>query len=178
MSLKNQWLLNISMVVFSWLSLCFYGWRNIKRFLPATLLVLCLEAFNVQIGKKRKWWVFYNKPKSYISGELPFSIGPFFAFSMWVLKWSYGNFKQFLLLNAGFHVFFTFILISLMKKLKVIKLVNLNKFQFFLYFFYKAVFLYGFQYMIDNKKNGDSSNTFKKDNIVALPQTTDFTSEL
>ena len=39
------------MVVFSWSSLFFYGWRNIKKFLPATLLVLCLEVFNVQIKK-------------------------------------------------------------------------------------------------------------------------------
>lgn len=152
MSLKNQWLLNFAMIVFSWLSLSFYGWHNIKKFLPATLLVLCLEAFNVQIGKKRRWWLFYNKPKSYVTGELPFNVGPFFAFSMWVLKWSYGNFKQFLLLNAISHAFFAFILMSLMKKLKVIKLVRINNVQFFFYFFYKAFFLYRFQYMIENKK--------------------------
>ena len=48
---KNQWFLNIAMIAFSWLSLSFYGWRN-KKFLPTTLLVLCLEAFNVQIFKK------------------------------------------------------------------------------------------------------------------------------
>ena len=100
MSLKNQWLMNIAMVLLSWLSLFFFGKRNIKRFLPASVLVIFLEALNVQFGKKQKWWVFYNKPKSYISGELPFNIGPFFVFSMWVLKWIYGNFKQFLLLNG------------------------------------------------------------------------------
>ena len=60
------------------------------------------------LAKKRKWWVFYNKPKSYVSGELPFNIGPFFVFSMWVLKSSYGNFKWFLLLNAIIHTFFAF----------------------------------------------------------------------
>jgi hypothetical protein len=71
MSLKYQWLINIAMVLLSWLSLSFFGRRNIKRFLPASILVVFLEALNVQVGKRQKWWVFYNKPKSYISGELP-----------------------------------------------------------------------------------------------------------
>lgn len=152
MSLKNQWLMNIAMVLLSWLSLPFLGKRNIKRFLLASVLVIILEVLNVQFGKKQKWWVFYNKPKSYISGELPFNIGPFFVYSMWVLKWGYGNFKQFLLLNAIPNAFFAFILMRIMKKLKVVKLVRLNEFQFFLYFFYKAFFLYGFQYIIENKR--------------------------
>ena len=152
MSLKNQWLMNIAMVLLSWLSLFFIGKRNIKRFLPASVLVVFLEALNVQFGKKRKWWVFFNKPKSYVSGELPFNIGPFFVFSMWVLKSSYGNFKCFLLLNAIIHTFFAFILMKIMKKIKVVKLVRIDGFQFFFYYFYKAFLLYGFQYMIEKKR--------------------------
>ncbi|WP_227939524.1 hypothetical protein [Alkalihalobacillus deserti] len=152
MSLKNQWLINIAMVLLSWLSLSFLGRRNIKRFLPASILVVFLEALNVQVGKRQKWWTFYNKPKSYISGELPFNIGPFLVGSMWILKWTYGNFKQFLLLNAIINAFFAFILVRVMEKLKVAKLVRLNNFEFFLYFFYKAPLLYGFQYIINKKK--------------------------
>ena len=152
MSLKNQWLMNIAMVLLSWLSLSFLGKRHIKRFLPATALVVILEALNVQIGKKQKWWVFFNKPKSYVSGELPFNIGPFFVFSMWILKWGYGNLKWFLLLNAITHTFFVLILMKIMKKLKVVKVFRLNELQFFLYFFFKAFLLYGFQFMIENKR--------------------------
>ena len=141
------------MVLLSWLSLSFFGWRNIKRYLPASVLVVILEALNVQVGKKRKWWVFFNKPNSYISGEFPFNIGPFLVGSMWILKWTYGNFKQFILLNATVNAFFAFILVRLTEKLKVLKLVRLNNIQFFLYFFYKAFFLYGFQYIIERKRN-------------------------
>lgn len=157
MSLKNQWLMNIAMVLLSWLSLFFIGKRNIKRFLPASVLIFFVETINVQFAKKRKWWVFNNKPKSYVSGELPFNIGPFFAFSMWVLKSSYGNFKRFLLLNAIIHTFFAFILMKIMKKIKVVKLVRIDGFQFFFYYFYKAFLLYGFQYMIENKRKFLSS---------------------
>ncbi|MGM0903053.1 MAG: hypothetical protein ACQEXB_18390 [Bacillota bacterium] len=156
MSLKNQWLINVAMVLLSWLSFAFLGKRNIKRFLPASVLVVFLEALSVQVGKKRKWWTFYNKPKSYITGELPFNLGPFLVGSMWILKWTYGNFKQFILLNAIVNAFFAITLVKLMEKLKVAKLVRLNNFQFFLYFFYKAPLLYGFQYIIESKKKFSS----------------------
>ena len=43
MSLKNQWLMNIAMVLLSWLSLFFIGKRNIKRFLPASVLIFFVE---------------------------------------------------------------------------------------------------------------------------------------
>lgn len=151
MSLKNQWVMNIAMVILSWLSLSFFGWRNIKRFLPASILVIFLEALSVQIGKKRKWWVFYNKPNSYISGELAFNIGPFLVTAMWLLKWCYGNFKRFLFLNAAVDTFFAVIVIKITEKLKVVKLVRFNHFQFFLHFFYKAFLLYGFQYLFEKK---------------------------
>lgn len=152
MVLKKQVLINITMVLLSWLSLSFYGRGNIKKFLPASVLVVLLEAWNVQMAKKQKWWVFYNKPKSYIFGEFSFNIGPFLVVSLWILKWTYGNFKQFLLLNAFIHAFFVFIIMRVMDKIKLVKLVRLNEFQFFFYFFYKAFFLYAFQYMIDKSK--------------------------
>ncbi|MGE8206663.1 hypothetical protein ACQKP0_19320 [Heyndrickxia sp. NPDC080065] len=153
MPMKNQWLLNVGMVLLSWLSLPFLGRRNIKRFLPASILIVLIEGINVQVGKKRKWWVFYNKPNSYFSGEFPFNIGPHLVGSMWILKWTFGNFKRFILLNAIVDAFFTFPLIRFLKKLKVATLVRINNWQFFLYIFYKAFLLYWFQYLFENKKN-------------------------
>ncbi|MGI8384115.1 hypothetical protein [Robertmurraya sp. P23] len=152
MSLKNQWLINIAMILLLWLSLPFFGRRNIKRFLPASALIVLLEIFHGQVGKKRKWWIFYNKPNSYISGEFPFDIGPFFIASMWILKWTYGNFKRFILLNATVNAFFAFIGTRLLLKLKVSQLVRINEFQFFLFFFYKAFILYGLQYIFESKR--------------------------
>lgn len=151
MSMKNQWLLSVAMILLSWLSLPFLGSRNIKRFLPASILILIIEGINVQIGKKRKWWYFYNKPNSYLSGEFPFNIGPFFVGSMWILKWTYGNFKRFILLNAIVDGAFTPTMSTLFKKLKLFTLVRLNKFQFFLYFFSKSFLLYWFQSLFEKK---------------------------
>ncbi|MGJ7922126.1 hypothetical protein [Neobacillus sp. LXY-4] len=152
MSLKKLLLINITMILFSWLSLAFFGKRNIKKFLPASIFIFILEAFNAQIGKKRKWWVNYNNPKSYFSGEFPMNIGPFLVGTMWILKKSFGDFKKFILINASLNAFFAFVLAKVTEKLKVVKLVRLNEFQFFLFMFYKAFLLYGFQYLFERNK--------------------------
>jgi hypothetical protein len=152
MPIKIQGIVNVAMVLLAWLTIPFLRFHNIRRFLPAALIIVLIEGINVQIGKRRKWWIFYNKPKSYLFGEFPFNIGPFLVGSMWILKWTYGNFKQFMLLNATVNAFFAFILVTLMEKLKVAKLVRINNFQLFLYFFYKAPLLYGIQYILELKK--------------------------
>jgi hypothetical protein len=149
MKLRQQWTINLIMVIVSWTTGLFLGKQNIKRFLPASIFAVVFEAVNVLYVKKRKWWVFYNKPKSYITGEMSFNIGPFVVASMWILKWTYGNLKKFLMLNAVINAFFAFIVIRILERLKVARLKNINNFQFFLYFFFKAFFLYGFQALID-----------------------------
>ncbi|MFK9093792.1 hypothetical protein [Bacillus salipaludis] len=156
MSIKKQWLLNIVMILLSWLTIPLLGWRNIKRFLPASILAVLICCLDAQIGKKRKWWSFYNNPKSLIQNEFPFLIGPMLTMSLWTLKWAYGNFKKFIMLNAIGEAIFVSPLTRLFTKLKLYKLVQFNEFQFFLYFFYKAFFLYGFQYLFEKyKKTND-----------------------
>jgi hypothetical protein len=152
MSSKIKGLINIALVLLSWFSLSFLGKSKIKRFLPASFLIFLLEAMNVYVGKKRKWWSYYNKPNSFLTVEFSMTIGPFLTGSMWLLNWFYGNFKQFIFINGLVNAFFAFFLVKLTEKLKVAKLKRLNNFQFFLYLFYKAPLLYGFQYLFDNKR--------------------------
>jgi hypothetical protein len=152
MPIRIQRLINVAMILLSWLTIPFMGWRNIRRFFPASMLMLLLTCIDSYFGKQRRWWEFYNKPQSFFRDELPFNAGPFLVGSMWVLKFSYGNFKKFITLNAIMELFFAYPLNRLCKKLKVYKLVRLNKFQFFLFFFYKAFLLYGFQSFFEKKK--------------------------
>jgi hypothetical protein len=149
MSQKNQWLLNIVMVFLSWITIPFLGRETIKRFSPAAIFVFLICCIDVQVGKKNKWWSFYNKNNFFIPNELPFLIGPFLAGSMWTLKWTYGNFKTFIVTNAIMEAIFAFPITRLFTKLKVYKLKRFNEFQFFLFFFYKAFCLYGFQIVFE-----------------------------
>ena len=152
MSIKNQRFLSISMFIISWITISFLGKKDIKKYFFSSFLIVLFEAINAWFGKKRKWWVFYNKPNSYFFGEFPFEFGPFLAISLWVLKWSNGNFKKFLLLNALVDGFFAFVCIKVLELLKIARLVRINEVQFFFYFFYKSFLLYGIQYFIGKKQ--------------------------
>jgi hypothetical protein len=91
-------------------------------------------------------------------------MGPFFVGSMWILKWTYGNFKSFLMLNIIIDAIFSFAIIRIIEKLKLATLVRINQFQYFLSIFPKAFLLYGFQYLFDkNKERLSSTNRSLED---------------
>ncbi|OAS82760.1 MULTISPECIES: hypothetical protein [Metabacillus] len=148
---KRHTLFNVILIVVPWLSLICIGKHNLKRFSLAGIVIVILEIINHKIGQKRNWWTFYDKRKSFLTNELPFSIGPYMPLSLWLLKLSYGNFKKFVLLNVIADGLFAFPIINFIKKIKILRLNKLNNFQFFLYLHYKAYILYGVQYWYDNK---------------------------
>lgn len=149
---KRHLAFNIAMILIPWISVLFMGKRDIKRFFPASLITILFEMMNAKVGQKRKWWVFYDKRKSFITNELPFTLGPFLPGAMWILKLTYGNKKNFLLLNALVDGFFAFILTKVLEKLKIARLGRLNEVQFFIYLFYKVALLYGAQIFVENKR--------------------------
>ena len=150
---KRHWVFNAGIILIPWLSVLLLGKRNVKRFSLSGLFIVIFEIINHKIGQKLRWWIFYDKRKSFLTNELPFSIGPYMPLSMWLLKLSYGNFKKFVVLNVIADGLFAFIIIDLLKKLKIIGLYRLNHFQFFLYIHYKAYILYGVQYLVEKKRN-------------------------
>ena len=152
MASRKHSVFNLSIIVIPWLSLLFIGKRSIKRYSLVGVFIVIFEIINHLYGHKRKWWKFYDKPRSFIKDELPFSVGPYMPISLWLLKFSYGNFKKFVLLNAIADGLFAFIFIDVLKRLKIIRLNRLNHFQFFLYLHYKAYLLYGAQYLFEKIK--------------------------
>jgi hypothetical protein len=153
MATRRHKVFNLAIILGPWLSLLFIGKRSFKRYSFAGVFIVIFEIINHLYGHKRKWWKFYEKRKSFIRDELPFSIGPYMPLSMWLLKISYGNFKKFVLLNAIADGLFAFIFIDVFKKLKIVRLNRLNHFQFFIYLHYKAYLLYGVQYLVEKYKN-------------------------
>jgi uncharacterized membrane protein YfcA len=149
MTKKNQRFFNVLMVLGSLMSLLFFGKEKLKRFFPVSLIMVLFELISCMIGKKRKWWVFFNNPKSFLFNEFPFHLGPFIVCSLWISRFTMGNFKKFVLTNAIFNGFFAFPFMAIATKIKYFKLVNLNNFQFFLNFFYKSFILYALQKLFD-----------------------------
>lgn len=152
MSIKFQRILNIAMVIIAWSTVPLIGLQNLKRFLPVSIIIGIIEVISAIIGKKRRWWVFHNKPNSYLFNEFPFNVGVFWVSSLWFMKWSYGNIIKFIFLNAIGNASFAFLFAQFTKKIKYFTIVRLNHLQFFFYFFSKVILFYGFQYLFEKFK--------------------------
>lgn len=150
---KRHFVFNVAMILFPWLSLILLGKRDLKRFSISGIFIIIFEIINHKFGQKRKWWYFFDKQKSFLTNELPFSVGPYMPLSMWILKFTYGNFKKFLITNAVADGLFAFFFINFLKKIKIIKLRRLNNFQFFWYLYYKSFLLYGVQSLVERARN-------------------------
>jgi hypothetical protein len=146
---KRHKVFNLAIIIIPWLTLLFIGRHNFRRYSFAGMFIVVFEIINHLFGHKRKWWKFYDKKKDFMRDELPFSIGPYAPLSMWLLRFSFGNFKKFVILNAISDGTFAFIVMDILKKLKIIRLNNLNRIQFFFYINYKAYLLYGIQYLYE-----------------------------
>ncbi|OLS35891.1 hypothetical protein [Bacillus sp. MRMR6] len=149
---KRHKILNVLLILVSWLSMLFIGKRDFKRYSLSGVFIVIFEILNHVYGHKKKWWKFYDKPNVFIRDELPFDIGPYMPLSMWILKFSYGNFKKFVLLNVLANSLFAFSVMPFLKKVKIVRLKRLTYFQFFLYIHYKAYILYGVQYLYEKAK--------------------------
>ncbi|WP_147531621.1 hypothetical protein [Bacillus marasmi] len=149
---KRHFWFNLSIILIPWLSLIFIGKRHVKRYSVSGVFIVIFEILNHLYGHKRNWWKFYDKRKSFMKDELPFSVGPYMPISMWILKYSYGNFKKFVFLNVIADGLFAFLFIDILKKLKIISLNRINHWQFFIYLHYKAYLLYGVQNLYEKMK--------------------------
>ncbi|MCM3160036.1 hypothetical protein [Metabacillus litoralis] len=145
--LKYSRLLLFLMMILPWFSLPVIDKKSFKRFYPASLfisIIVWLESF---IAKKRRWWWFYERIHPKIRGETPLIWGPFFIGSLWIMKFTYGKFYLYLLINLLVDSFFSFRLVNWFQKLGISSLVRMNRLQLLFVFQFKALLLYGFQFI-------------------------------
>ncbi|WP_197028422.1 hypothetical protein [Bacillus sp. EB01] len=151
---------NVSIILFPWLTLLFIGKRSFKRYWFSGVFIIFFELLNHIYGHRRNWWKFYDGRKSFFKDELPFTVGLYMPLSMWILKFSYGNFKKFVVMNVVADGLFAFVFIKILKKLKIIGLNKLTHLQFFVYLHYKAYLLYGVQYLFEKLKGNRTDSSY------------------
>jgi hypothetical protein len=149
MSSKKHNVFNFLLIFIPWLSVLLIGKRSIKRYFLSSVLIGIYEILSHVNGRRKKYWTFYEKPKNFLRDELPFDIGPYIPVSMWILKYTYGNFKKFVLVNGIFNGLFAFVFIPFLHKIKIFRLNRLSYPKFFLYIHYKAYLLYAIQFLIE-----------------------------
>jgi hypothetical protein len=145
MILKKSNLYIVLMTILPILSLPLLGTRTIKRFLPASIFISVYLVIEGTIAQKRKWWWFPSNIKPNVINELPLILGPFFIGSIWILKYTYGKFKLYLLVNIIVDSIFTYGMMKGFKKIGYVTLVRLSKLNLSIIFLLKTLSMYGFQ---------------------------------
>jgi hypothetical protein len=143
--MKKVYVLMISALILPWLSVPLLGNKTIKRYLPSTILMSLYLIMEGRFAERRKWWWFPFHIKPNVLGELPLIFGPFFIGSFWILKYTYGKFNLYLLVNILVDSIFTYFGLDLFKKIGYVSLVRLTKFQLSIVFLIKSFVLYGSQ---------------------------------
>jgi hypothetical protein len=142
----------IIMIVVPWLSAPLLGKKIFKRFTLGALFICIFVFIESLVAHKRLWWLFHKKLFPKVIGEIPLIIGPFFIGTLWIMKFTFGNFKRYFMTNFCIDAFFVYIHVPILKKLGYASLVRLSKFNFLLIFLFKAVLLYLFQIFIEKKR--------------------------
>jgi hypothetical protein len=137
------------MMILPWLTVPYLGKKTIKRFIPASLFMACVVWVEGHIARNNRWWFFYEKIVPKAIGEFPLIVGVFLIGSLWILRFTYGKFIRFIILNLIVDSFFTYVVVEWFQKLKVATLVRVNKTQLSLLFLIKSMLLYGFQFIME-----------------------------
>jgi len=104
---SNQVLLWV-MVIVPWLSLFLMKKKDIRRYIPAGLFSSFLLVILQEVGVANSWW--YFRETIYPLGVFtPFTESIDLILPMWVLKYTYGRFRYYILVqilgNVGFFFF-------------------------------------------------------------------------
>jgi hypothetical protein len=136
----------VLIAVLSWFSLAFAGKKSVKRFLPTSLFMAVIVTVVQFIAKKRRWWFWYGKKHPSVLASFPFTWGIFFAGSLWIMKFAYGNFKRYIGVNLIVHLVFTYIGEPILNKFGVAQLVRMKKIQLMYVLTMLALLFYGIHF--------------------------------
>lgn len=131
--------------ILPWLSLPLIGGKTVKRFLPGARFISLYLIIEGMIAQRRKWWWFPSNIKPNVLNELPLIFGPFFVGSIWILKYTFGKFKLYFIVNLIVDSLFTYGMMRGFRKMGYVTLVRLNSLQLSIIFLLKTLAMYGFQ---------------------------------
>ncbi|AIF52899.1 hypothetical protein [Pelosinus sp. UFO1] len=107
--MSNQTILWGTLII-PWLTLFFMPREDIRRFMPAGLLAIFMTFIASELGVANGWW--YFRETIYPLAILPaFYYGLYPTVPMWILKYTYGRFWLFLLVETLNNALFVFIIL-------------------------------------------------------------------
>jgi len=122
--------------------------KSFREYLPTSIFTSVLVTTICTLAVPYKWWIVKGGWKNKIINDLSFILGPFFAGTMWVFHFTFGNFKRYALLNLIMDILFSYPLNHLFQRLRLYKLVNFKPKHIFMFFTTFSLIIYGYQHII------------------------------
>lgn len=129
-----------------WLTVPFMGKKALKTYLPAAIFIATFTKAIDIFGEQRRWWKFY-KGIPPLNSMNSFNLGPYLVTSLWILKWTYGKFRLYMMVNVILHIIFIAFGLKNVKRYRLFSLKRMSKLQYFLIDFMRAILLYIFQWI-------------------------------
>lgn len=155
--MKHNKLFLLALMIVPWFSVQLLGKKAFKRFLPGALFMAVWVMVESILSRKRTWWSFYEKLIPRAMGEIPFIVGPFFIGSLWILKFTFGKFWRYFFVNLITDFLFAYPGMIVLRRMGIVSLIRLKHYQMGILFLSKSVLMYGFQAMMDKKRNRPKS---------------------
>ncbi|MGG0552592.1 hypothetical protein ABEY55_08385 [Priestia aryabhattai] len=140
----------VALLLLPWLSLFKIDKMTFKRYLPVLTFSSLVIALLSELSNRYKWWKVRKPLFTKLSSNISFIFGPFFIANLWVFKLTYGNFKNYLLVNGLFDYLFAYPLTTLAEKLNVYRMVNMTRFQLFALSVATSIINYLYQLFIED----------------------------
>ncbi|WP_182007177.1 hypothetical protein [Priestia aryabhattai] len=140
----------VALLLLPWLSLFKIDKMTFKRYLPVLTFSSLVIALLSELSNRYTWWKVRKPLFPNLSSNISFIFGPFFIANLWVFKLTYGNFKNYLLVNGLFDYLFAYPLTTLAEKLKVYRMVNMTRFQLFALSVATSIINYLYQLFIED----------------------------
>lgn len=111
----NNQLLLWSMLILPWVTIFFMKKEDIKRFMPAALFAIVTSVVIADIGVGLKMWS-VKETIFPLNGILPFSLSAIPVATLWFLKFLYGRFWLYSIIQLAFSIAFSYVLLPWLNK--------------------------------------------------------------
>jgi len=128
-----------SILILSWVTLIFIKKEEIKRFMPAALFTAVSSGVIYQIGDVLKFW--YLKDVAYSL----LAYGPLPVFSLWILRFTYGRFWLYAIVNVILDLGFAFVVFPWCGRIGVLGIGPWTGIIVYIINFLHATLIYGYQ---------------------------------
>ncbi|PFA63087.1 hypothetical protein CN378_18815 [Bacillus sp. AFS015802] len=149
MSSKKSTILSTCTLVLPWFTAPLLGKNTFVRFTSVAVFTNVVWSFLSIIASNKRWWkadpFFWKKTKI----DLPFVGGMFFITTLWVFKWTFGDFRKYFALNALIDFLLAFPIVKFYDKMGAFKLRKMSNLFFYLIILSLAVLIYFYQCILE-----------------------------